>query len=59
MSALARKNNLGKHLMRMRKKFSLDYDFFPETWMLPYDSQLLKQQFVQGDTLIVKPEASC
>jgi hypothetical protein len=29
MFAIARKNNLGKHLSRMRKKYDEDYDFFP------------------------------
>lgn len=35
--AIARKNNLGKNLMRMKKKFEKEYDFFPQTWMLPSD----------------------
>jgi len=35
MVALSRKNNLGRHLMRMRKKFPKDYNFIPRTWNLP------------------------
>ena len=38
MQALARKNNLGKNLLKMKKKFPGEYDFFPETWMLPGDA---------------------
>ena len=29
MYALARKNNLGKNLSRMKKRFDDEYDFFP------------------------------
>ena len=43
MCALSRKNNLGKHLMKMKRKLQSDYDFFPETWMLPCDASDLKQ----------------
>ncbi len=32
MFQLARKNHLGKNLMKMRKKFPDDYKFFPPTW---------------------------
>ena len=35
MFCLSRKNNLGRNLMKMRKKFPKDYDFFPLTWMFP------------------------
>jgi len=34
---LARKNMLGRHLMRMQKEFPSEYDFFPETFELPHD----------------------
>jgi len=37
MYNLARKNLLGRGLMRMRKKFPGEYDFFPMTWMLPVE----------------------
>ena len=40
MYTLSRKNNLGKHLMDMRKKFA-EYRYFPETYILPVDSSLL------------------
>jgi tubulin polyglutamylase TTLL6/13 len=35
MFNLARKNLMGRYLMKMRKKFPNDYSFFPLTWMLP------------------------
>jgi hypothetical protein len=38
MYSLHRKNNLGKHLMKMNKKFANLYNFFPKTWLLPADN---------------------
>lgn len=35
MYALARKNHLGRNLMKMLKQFPDAYDFFPRTWLLP------------------------
>ncbi len=35
MYALARKNNLAKHLSKFRKHYPSEYSFFPETWLLP------------------------
>ena len=59
MGCLARKNNLGKNLMRMRKEFPKEYSFFPPTWLLPYDWKEFKTQFTEKKckTFIVKPEA--
>lgn len=37
MFNLARKNLMGRYLMKMRKKFADDYTFFPMTWMLPVE----------------------
>ena len=34
---LARKNFLGRHLMKMNKLLADEYDFFPKTYMLPHD----------------------
>lgn len=61
MYNLARKNCLGRHLMRMRKWFPDDYDFFPLTFMIPTDYKEFKQQISdkRNRTFIVKPEASC
>lgn len=36
MFSLSRKNNLGKQLMRMKKKIPA-YNFFPKTWIVPAD----------------------
>jgi len=61
MYELARKNNLGKNLNRMRKRFPAEYSFYPKTWMLPSDWVDFSNQFTkkQNRTFIVKPEASC
>jgi tubulin polyglutamylase TTLL6/13 len=35
IEVLARKNLLGKNLMKMKKIFPQDYQYFPSTWSLP------------------------
>lgn len=62
MFNLARKNLMGRYLMKMRKKFVDDYSFFPLTWMLPIEYHELKSYFDskqkgKARTFIVKPEA--
>lgn len=61
MFSLARKNHLGRHLMKLRKQFPEDYKFFPQTWLLPAEYNDFKNQFQKGKarTFIIKPEASC
>ena len=59
MSCIARKNNLGRNLMRLQKLFPDDYNFFPQTWLLPIDFLEFKNQFNKNKnkTFILKPEA--
>ena len=61
MYSLARKNHLGRHLMRMKKAFPKNYKFFPQTYLLPAEYSEFKNQFSSGGpkVFIVKPEASC
>jgi tubulin polyglutamylase TTLL6/13 len=61
MYSLARKNHLGRHLMRMKKAFPKNYKFFPQTYLLPAEYSEFKHQFSSGGpkVFIVKPEASC
>ena len=61
MHAIARKNNLGRNLMRMGKLFPKEYKFFPPTWLLPSEWADFKNQFnkKKAKTFIVKPEANC
>jgi len=74
MSALARKNNLAKHLSWMQKRKPFAYDFVPQTWILPYDYSEFRAYVEKGgrrdggkgisntirkEAFIVKPEASC
>jgi len=35
---MARKNYLARNLMRMQKVFPDEYDFFPKTWILPFEN---------------------
>lgn len=59
MYSLARKNHLGKNLMRMRKSFPDNYKYFPPTWLLPSEYNDFKNQFskTKNKTFIIKPEA--
>ncbi len=60
MSCLARKNHLGRNLMRLQKIMPKDYNFFPSTWLLPTDWNDFKAQFggkKKSKTYILKPEA--
>lgn len=60
MSAITRKNNLGRNLLRMRKQYPKEYSFFPDTWILPTDLSDFKQQFSgKSKTFIIKPDNSC
>ena len=61
MYSIARKNHLGRNLMRMRKVFPDNYSFFPPTWLLPAEYGDFKNQFTKqkNKTFIIKPEASC
>ncbi|KAM3137328.1 hypothetical protein pb186bvf_010508 [Paramecium bursaria] len=53
---LGKKNELCRNLNKMKKQFPDDYDFYPKTWQLPYQSEELR--FRQG-VYIVKPESNC
>ena len=59
MSCLSRKNYLGMNLMRVRKALPDEYNYFPQTWMLPAEWCEFKNQFdgKGNDTFILKPEA--
>ena len=58
---LARKNNLGRNLSRMKKIFPEDYKFSPATWLLPTELNDFKHQFnwKKAKTFIIKPENLC
>lgn len=57
MTSITRKNNLGRNLLRMKKKYPDKYRFFPDTWILPTDLSDFKMQFngKKNKTFIVKP----
>lgn len=61
MYAIARKNHLGRNLMRMQKLFKSDYNFFPKTWILPTEMNEFKNQFnkKKPKTFIIKPSGNC
>jgi len=61
IGCLARKDNLSRNLARLRKMFPDEYDFFPETYVMPMDYEAFKAQFPKTGkqpTFIVKPQAS-
>ncbi len=65
-SILGKKNNLSKYIEKMRKIFPDEYDFYPRTFILPYQLEELrnsaeKKYEKEGSrpVYIAKPEASC
>lgn len=67
MYALARKDHLARNLNRMQRVMPAEYNFFPQTWLLPAEYGEFKKQFPDNmkrrkttrETFIAKPEASC
>ena len=61
MVAISRKNQLARNLTRMKKAFPREYNFFPQTWLLPSENTELRKKFGNNrkNVFIVKPEASC
>eukprot|EP00826_Nyctotherus_ovalis_P013320 TRINITY_DN13580_c0_g1_i15.p1 TRINITY_DN13580_c0_g1~~TRINITY_DN13580_c0_g1_i15.p1 ORF type:complete len:558 (+),score=82.13 TRINITY_DN13580_c0_g1_i15:156-1829(+) len=59
MSCIARKNNLGRNLSKMRKAFRRDYSFFSPTWVLPLQwNELSDEMNRHSKVYIVKPEGA-
>ena len=68
MYSITRKNHLARNLMRMKRAFPDEFNFFPATWVLPGDNIDFRNQFhKKGDakkgekkqkkqTFIVKPD---
>jgi tubulin polyglutamylase TTLL6/13 len=64
MQILWRKNLFARNMGRMLKRFPTEYDFFPQTWVLPSEFSEFRKQFDglsknKKKTFIVKPAASC
>lgn len=58
---LARKELLAKNLNMMQQVLPDEYDFFPQTWVIPADRKRFKDSFRDGKlrTYIVKPDFQC
>ena len=64
MYAITRKNHLARNLMRMKRAFQEEFNFFPATWVLPGDNIDFMNQFnkptddkkQKRQTYIVKPD---
>jgi tubulin polyglutamylase TTLL6/13 len=41
MQAIYRKNSLGKNLNNLKALFPKEYNFYPQTWLLPHDAKQL------------------
>lgn len=56
--AIARKNFLAYHLNKMKKKYPLSYNFFPDTFSLPSDNSQIYKIFKNNkkNYFIIKPE---
>jgi Tubulin-tyrosine ligase family len=60
MSGLSRKNNLSRNLNRIKKLLPDQYKFFPKTFTLPSEINLLKTELLNANkTFIVKPDNQC
>lgn len=60
MHVLCRKNLFARNLGRMQKSFPDDYNFVPQTWILPSEFSEFRKQFEnlgknKKKTFIVKP----
>jgi tubulin polyglutamylase TTLL6/13 len=60
---IARKNFLAANLKKMKKQFPEHYDFFPLTYCMPYEKNLVFKEYEDKEKIanrifIVKPEAS-
>jgi len=47
---VCRKNHLARNLMKMQRQFPRDYDFFPQTWLLPSELTEFRNQFAPVQT---------
>ena len=64
IGSISRKNQMARNLMRMAKHYPEQYNFFPKTWVLPSDSNDLRNFFAANSqnpnnhkvTYIVKPD---
>ena len=64
MLSIARKAQLAINLRRLQAIFPKEYNFFPETWVLPQDTKEFRNQFSDKTgkskhTFIIKPDAAC
>ena len=64
MAEISRKDFLAKNLTRMQKMFPEEYNFFPATFTMPNDANILRD-FIKSKkgktklTMIVKPSVGC
>jgi tubulin polyglutamylase TTLL6/13 len=65
MSALTSKSQLAANLRKMQEMHAEDYDFMPQSWLLPEDHAAFKRECRHNKTTrsgamyIVKPERGC
>ena len=59
---LCKKNFLASHLLKLQQMLPEDYDFFPKTWILPFNFNNLQDYAEENSykkVFIAKPDASC
>ena len=59
---LCKKNFLASHLLKLQQNLPDAYDFFPKTWILPFNYKNLLEYAESNNhkkVFIAKPEASC
>ncbi len=55
---LTHKDKMAWNIKRKKKKFPEDYNFLPETFILPQEAKLAEAKIKSGDIWILKPFAS-
>ena len=60
IQVISNKSKLARNLMKMRKCYPQEYDFFPQTFLLPVELNDFKNHMRnRREIFIVKPEALC
>ena len=52
-------NTMKNHFPKVSEVSFQDYNFYPETWLLPCDYQKMIKKHVKGKIYIVKPQNGC
>jgi hypothetical protein len=52
-------NSMKVHFAKVYIFHKKDYDFYPETWLLPTEHHKIMKKHTKGKVYILKPENNC